>query len=90
MEKIKEDLIADLHFLMGLVIEKKARSFPEVHRERTRSKGHKLHQPNLTKQFFITREVKCWNRLPREPVEAPSSGYFQAQLGKVTSTLTQL
>jgi len=79
---------------MGLVIEKKARSFPELHIERTRSKGHKLQQgrtqPNLTKQFNTTREVKFWNRLPREPVKALSLGYFQAQLGKGASILTQL
>ena len=31
-------------------------------------------------KFFTVRAVRCWNRLPREAVEAPSLEVFRAQL----------
>jgi len=36
------------------------------------------------------RVVKPWNRLPREVVDAPSLGTFQARLDRALSSLTQV
>jgi len=38
----------------------------------------------------LLRVVKRWQRLPREVVDAPSLGAFQARLDKALSSLTQL
>ena len=42
------------------------------------------------KKFFTVRVVKRWLRLPREVVDAPFLGTFQARLDGALSTLTQL
>ncbi|KFQ11490.1 hypothetical protein N330_09534, partial [Leptosomus discolor] len=42
---------------------------------------------DIKKKFFTMRVVKHWHRLPREVVEAPSLGTFQARLDGALSTL---
>ncbi|KFP22897.1 hypothetical protein Z169_09460, partial [Egretta garzetta] len=53
--------------------------------------GFKLKQGrfrlDIRKKFFTTRVVRHWNRLPREGVEAPSLGTFQARLDGAVSNL---
>lgn len=40
---------------------------------------------DMRKNFFTVRVVRCWNRLSREAVDAPTLAGFKARLGKVLS-----
>ena len=40
-------------------------------------------------KFFTRRVVRCWNRLPREVVDAPSLEVFKARLDGALGNLVQ-
>ena len=42
---------------------------------------------DVREKFFTTRVVKCWNRLPREVVDAPSLEVFKARLNGALGSL---
>jgi len=44
---------------------------------------------NVGGKFFTVRVVKCWNRLPRELVDAPSLQVFKARLDGALGSLLQ-
>ncbi len=82
--RLQGDLIAALQYLKGAYKQEGERLFMRVDSDRTRGSGLKLGQGwfrlDIRRKFFIERVVRCWNRLPREGVNASSLEMFKARL----------
>ena len=65
--------------------------FKWVDSDRTKGKGFKLKEGSfrldIRGSFFTERAVKCFNRLPRQTVEAPSLEVFKARLDGALGSL---
>ena len=56
---------------------------------RTRGNDFKLMEGRLRLgKFFTERMVRCWNRLPREVVDAPSLEVFMTRLDGALGSLS--
>ena len=60
---------------------------------RTRGKGFRLREGrfrlDVRGKFFTIRAVRCWNRLPREVMNAPSLEVLKARLDGSLGSLVQ-
>ena len=65
--------------------------FGRVDNRRTRGNGFKLKEGrfrlDVRGKLFTMRVVRCWHRLPREAVDAPSLEVFKARLDGALGSL---
>ena len=82
--KLRGDFIADFQCLKGAYKQEGNQLFERADNSRTKGKGFKLREGrfrlDVRGKFFTMRVVRCWNRLPREVVDAPSLEVFKARL----------
>ena len=83
-KKLWADFIAAFQYLKGAYKQEGSQLFERVDNSRTRGNGFKLKEGrfrlDVRGKFFTKRVVRCWNRLPREVVDAPSLEVFKARL----------
>ena len=85
------DLIAAFQYLKGAYKQEGSQLFTRVDNGRTRGNGFKLKEGrfrlDVRGRFFTMRGVRCWNRLLREVVDAPSVEVFKARLDEALGSL---
>ena len=85
------NLIAAFQYLKGAYKQERSKLFERVDNIRTRGNGFKLKEGrfrlDVRGKFFTRRVVRCWNRLPREVVDAPSLEVFKARLDGALANL---
>ena len=79
--RLRGNLIAFYSFLRRGSREGGADLFSLVSSDRMHGNHSELHEGrfrlDIRKHFFTEKVVKCWNRLPREVVDAPSLSVFK-------------
>jgi len=78
------DLRAAFQYVKGAYMKAGEGVFTRTRSDRRRGNGFKLKEGrfrlDIRKKFFTMRVVRHWNRLPREPVDAPFLEVFKARL----------
>ena len=89
--RLRGDLIAAFQYLKGAYKQEGSQLFTRVDNSRTRGSGFKLKEGrfrlDIKGKFFTLRVVRCWNRLPREIVDALSLEMFKAKLDGALGSL---
>ena len=89
--RLRGDLIAAFQDLKGAYEQEGSQLFERVDNSRTRGNGFKLKEGRfrlaVRGKFFTMRVVRCWNRLPREVVDAPSLKVLKARLDGALGSL---
>ena len=82
--RLRGDLIAAFQYLKGAYKQKGSQPFTRVDKGRTRGNGFKLREGrfrlDMRGKFFTEKVERCWHRLPRDVVDAPSLEGFKARL----------
>ena len=82
--RLQGDLMAAFQYLKGAYKLEESQFFERVDNSRTTGNGLKLKEGrfrlDIRGKFFTKRVVRCWNRLPREVVDALSLEVFKARL----------
>ena len=82
--RLRGDLTAAFQYLKEAYKQEGSKLFERVDNSRTRGNGFKLKEGrfrlDVRGKFFTKRVVRCWNRVPREGVGAPSLEVFKARL----------
>jgi len=85
------DLTVAFQYLMGIYKHDGNQLFTKVDSDRTSGNGFKLKERrfrlDVRGKFFTERVVRCWHRLSREAVDAPSLKVFKARLDEALSNL---
>ena len=85
------DLIAAFQYLKRAYRHEGSPLFTRVDNGRIRGNGFKLKKGrfwlDIRGKFFTMRVVRCWNRLPREAVDARSLEVFKARLDGALGSL---
>ena len=78
-------------YLKGAYKQKGSKLFTRTDNGRTQGKSYKLKKGrfrlDIRGKFFIMRVVRCWNRLPREAVDALSLEVLKAGLDGALGSL---
>jgi len=89
--RLRSGLTAAFQYLKGAYKQKESQLFERVDDSRTRGNGLKINggrfRVDIRGKFFTKREVRCWNRLPREVVDALSLEVLKARLDGALSNL---
>ena len=89
--RLQGDLIAAFQYLKGAYKQEGSKLFERVDNSREMGNGFKMKEGrvrlDVRGKFFTRRVVRCWNRLPREVVDALSLEVFKARLDGVLGSL---
>ena len=89
--RLQGDLIAAFQHLKGAYKQEGSQLFGRVDNGRPSGIGLKWKEGRfrlaIREKFFTERVLRCWDRLPRELVDAPSLGVFRAGLDGALGSL---
>ena len=84
-------MFTTLQYLKGDYKQKGNKLFTQIDSNRTRGNDFKLkegrYRLHVRWTYFTERVVRCWNRLPREAVDAPFLEVFEARWDGVLDNL---